>query len=443
MLPDCHWQRRPWVTREEACNAVRKKDGSPFYFFDYTDKVTGRRIRKRTRITNKEEAVSELLSMANGTAKDGSKFTLLELLTLFSSVSTNPKYIEAKSDGTNYGYSHADHVAKASTEIIKILEKDARYLLSKKISQITIVDVKCIKDCIVKRMGRRRKSEAAFSNVKTMFSYANSSGWINMNPAAPVGNIKYEKVERVAVDILIIRKAFLLKANRILDEEELAFFLVVATTGMRRGEAMALSTVQIKNGILNIRRNVKKGEEGNTSIGLPKWDNTREIPLPQVTKDVLARLKPRNGRYFPYSYSWADEAIKHVTASICAAFTEDADEAMEITCHVLRHSLNTALKLIGCPEIMLDQWFGWSEGRKTMQSRYTHIYAKNLKPIANTIDFLFSERFTGFMPDDNSDASALNYFDNRPVKAVITGQSALWQEKSGSDGHCPGELSHA
>ncbi len=124
---------------------------------------------------------------------------------------------------------------------------------------------------------------------------------------------------------------------------------------------------------------VKRGEMGNVSIGLPKWDNVREILLPQITLDALARLRPEKGRYFPYSYSWADEAIKHMAASICAAFPDDAQKAMPITCYVLRHSLNTALKLIGCPEIMLDQWFGWSEGRKTMQSRYTRIYAKDLK----------------------------------------------------------------
>lgn len=431
------------MTREEACNAVRKKDGSPFYFFDYTDKVTGKRIRKRTRITNKEEAVSELLSMANGTAKDGSRFTLLELLTLFSSVSTNPKYIEAKTDGTNYGYSHADHVAKASTEVTEILRKDAKQLLSKKLSQITISDVRLIKECIVKRMGRRRKSESAFSIIKTMFSYANSAGWIDMNPAAPVGNIKYEKVERVAVDILIIRRALQLKANRVLDEAELAFFLVVASTGMRRGEAMALSTSQIRDGMLNIRCNVKRGEEGNATIGLPKWDIKREIPLPRITKEALSRLHPKAGRYFPYSFSWADEAIKHVTAALCAAFPEDAEEAMQITCHVLRHSLNTALKLIGCPGMMLDQWFGWSEGRKTMQSRYTHIYAKNLQPIANTIDFMFSDGFTGFMPESNEDGCAMNYFDNRPGRHADASYASSWQGLDGGGTHRPGEPSHA
>lgn len=425
------------MTRKDALKAVRKREGSPFYVFDYTDGATGRRVRKRTRYTDKEEAVSALLAAVNGTDQKADTYTLLDLLGIFSDPKTNPKYREAQSDGSNYGYSHADHVAKASIELTDILRKDARHLLSKRLTQLKIVDIRTIKEIIVERIGRRRKSQSMFANLKSMFSYANSVGWIERNPAAPVGNIRYEKVERVAVDILVIRKALTLHTNRVIDDRTLAFFLVVASTGMRRGEAMALSTSQIRDGVLDIRLNMKKGEDSNVSLGLPKWDQTRRIPLPQVTLDALARVRPEGGRYFPNSFSWADEAMKRVVSAMCAAYPEDAEDAMRITCHVLRHSLNTALKLIGCPEMMLDQWFGWSEGRKTMQSRYTHIYAKDLKPVANTIDFLFSERFTGFnigWQEGADDTPA--YFDNRPSSHA--GQASRGCTPLGS-----GELSQA
>lgn len=409
------------MTKEQARAALYRRKDSSYLYYDFF--IGGRRFRGSTKTSDEEVATGIVLSRMRQAEQDAPTRTMKSLISLFTDPKENPKYVEAQSDGSNYGYDHSCHVAKAAGELIDHLSAGRPDLLYRKLEDVTADDLNQVKLFLVDICGRRRKTQSMFSDLKTMFSYAAKRGWIRSNPAEHAPNIRYDVEERCAVDILLIRKALELEPNSVLPYEEIAYFLVLATTGLRRSEGLALSTSEIKDGILLLQKALKKTEFSPNDIGSPKWDIDRAFPLPNITKRILAPLKPVDGQYFPHTYSWGGEAVRHVVSALATRYPADSDELMKITCHVLRHSLNTALGLMGCPEQLLERWFGWSMRRKTMQMHYTHIYARNLKAVANTVDFIFSEEFTGFDSVLADNESSGTYFDLRPVGGVFTGNS--------------------
>lgn len=414
------------MTREQARKALYRRDRSSNLYYDFT--VDGKRYRGSTKTDDEEIAIGVVLGKLRAAEDAATARTLKTLLMTFSDPTKNPKYLEAQVDGTNYGYNHSTHVAKTANDLMSYLKAAAPELLEKNLPDMKPDDMVRIKMIVVDVCGRCRKAQSMFSHLKSMITYAQRRGWIESNPTEAIPNVRYDVVERDAVDILVIRKALELEPNAALPMEEIAYFLVLASTGMRRSEALALSTSQIHDGILVVEQALKKTERGFNDIGDPKWGVRRAFPLPKVTQAALSRLEPVNGRYFPYRYSWAARAVDHVIACLSVKYPEEAAELMKITCHVLRHSLNTALKVMGCPETLLEKWFGWSMRQKTMQMHYTHIDVKHLKPVANTIDYMFSPRFTGFEEADMEyDGDLVEYFDLRPVGGVFTGVSRPFQ----------------
>ena len=406
------------MTREQARESLYRRKDSKMLYYDFY--VNGRRFRGSTKTEDEDVAIGMVLNKIRMAEESTARRTLQSLLGLFQDPKRNPKYVEAQSDGSHYGYNHSCHVAKYADDLMGYLSSARPDLLHKRLEDIQADDINQIKLLIVDICGRCRKTQSIFSSLKTMLSYAAKRGWIESDPSDNVPNIRYKAKERYAVDILLIRRVLTLKPNKVLPYEEIAFFLVLAATGLRRSEGLALSISEIKDGILMVQDALKKTEDNPNDIGRPKWDIDRSFPIPRIVEQALSRLTPVDGRFFPHPYAWAGEAINHVVSALATIYPDDAEELMKISCHVLRHSLNTALGLMGCPEALLEEWFGWSMRRKTMQMHYMHIYAKHLKAVANTVDFLFSDGFNGFEAVD-ADADGTGYFDQRPTGGVFTG----------------------
>ena len=67
-----------------------------------------------------------------------------------------------------------------------------------------------------------------------------------------------------------------------------------------------------------------------------------------------------------------------------------SDVWKELTPHVLRHSLNTNLRLAGMYDMLVAEYLSWEHQLgNAVQEGYTHVYAENLKPIALCIDKLY------------------------------------------------------
>ena len=369
---------------KEYVSLYQKKPGGIWYM-NLRDPITGKKTRKSsgTRLLSEAKKIfdKEQLKLSVGSRNK----SLRDDITMYLDPDSNPRKKQANLDGSTYGMHHAVTISYQAKFALQVIDKE---LLDMQLSDISAIHIKKIKECIVKAYGHTRKANALFIFVKSVFSQAHEDGEIDNNPASGMKQIIYEKKQRDSVDESVIRK--IIQAGRdFSDYEAWAFFSIIATTGMRCSEVLALSEKQIDGNYLLINQALKL--DSPDSIGLPKWGIIREIQLPDITARIIASLAAdKNGRYFYRTRNWGYFAIVRIKARAIELFPEDKEDISRITAHVLRHSLNSCLICNGCSEVLVASYFGWNhQNLFPSQKGYTHIHAKNLKPISDAIDMIF------------------------------------------------------
>lgn len=359
-----------------------------FWYMYLRDPSTGKLIRKSTYTFDEKEALEiwqrekEKLDALSTNAR----FDVL--LSLYTNPETNPRYKNAKLDGGHYGMEHAKAVARHCRNMHELFSKNCPAIMKMKISDIKTMQFKILKQTLVKEYGNRRITALMLETLKTLFSQAHEDGITEVNVSSGISNIHYKPKVRAAVDEKLIGEIIALK-DRFAYVEDWAFFTVLATTGMRRSEVLALSSEQIKDGVLTLDRALKS--MGKDDIGLPKWDIVRVIPLSRITLYALSCIAPdKDGRYFHYNRYWADESFRRIRCTACAALHENADAIMKLTPHVLRHSLNTNLLAAEVSPVLTAYYLAWEHQTLIdMQERYTHLQAMKLSAVSSGIDAMF------------------------------------------------------
>jgi len=170
-------------------------------------------------------------------------------------------------------------------------------------------------------------------------------------------------------------------------------FLLAATTGMRRGEILALrwGDVGLKEKVYHVRQ----AWIDDTHIGLPKWRKVREnLPLPDVVVKKLKELRTERLHVLPdalvlhkddgsrLSLRWWQDKFR-------AAMVKAKIKAKErtLTAHSFRHSLNTLLRAQGIPDEQIRAAMGWTTAK--VQDIYTHLSAEHLRSQASAVDRIF------------------------------------------------------
>lgn len=254
--------------------------------------------------------------------------------------------------------------------------------LNKSITKITRLDLINAKETIIKIKGHRRTSQLIFTFLKISLTQAYQEGKVDSNPGSEISNIHYKEKKRQATAANILAK-LIKDRNAFRSIEAWAFFTVLATAGMRRGEALGITPSRINNDILTIDRqwNLKTFIE-------PKGGFTRIIPLSKLTLYALSCLeKPKtpDTQYFKKHCNWISACFGQARMYACAKFPEDVDILHNMTPHVLRHSLNTALLVSGLSPMLVAEYLSWEhQDLLKMQSRYTHLVSDNIIPVANT-----------------------------------------------------------
>jgi len=355
---------------------IFKQGKSKYWTFKYTDAGNKRRM-KSTGCTKKGDAMRYVREYIDSLSPYSTTNTLEALITLYTDIETNPRFRDKKATGQMYGERYAKHITRDA----QLLLDTKAPILQKNLHQISRRDVKDTALLIVRKHGQRAKSKNIYKLLKIALSQAADDGLIKVSPAQGLADIKPEKVNpRFALPFEEIRQV--LDENRFPDEYTRDVFIVLATTGLRRSEFLALIPSQIKEHTLCVNRAYK--DDSCRIVGAPKWDKARTIYLPDVTLQALNRLF----EHFPRI-----TFTPHTLASrlkVTGALAKDISPEWEgLTPHVLRHSLNTALRLSPVPDILVREYMSW-EHQTDIQDRYTHIYAKNLKPVADMIDKLCS-----------------------------------------------------
>ena len=317
-----------------------------------------------------------------------SGLTLKAMITLYSDPDTNPRFKQAQDDGSKYGKEYAFAVASHSKWMLQAFNEEAKNILDMDVAEIRAYQLKVLKGIIVAKKGHTRGAQIKFTLLKTMFSQAHEDGIIDISPAKDLKDIAYKEKRRSAVDFEIIYKLICAK-DRFLDIEDWAFYTLLATTGMRRSEVLAINANKIHNGVYTLDSAIKSNNKDD--IGLPKWDIVRVIPLPRIALWTLSFLTPaENGRYFDKGRYWAVESFKRTKNIAISIFPEERETWEKVTAHILRHSLNTNLLANDVSPVMTAYYLAWQhQALIDMQQRYTHLQAMKLKSVADNIDIMF------------------------------------------------------
>lgn len=398
------------------------KQNDGLWYFKYKDD----RGRWRTYATHtrSEEEAREIEEVFKGNERITVPETVTGLLEMFTVPERNPDYLDARITGRNYGERHAKEVArnmKDLSELVSVRGGIGRIQLQK----LTRVQCKMAMTKIHEKWGNTDKARKMFSEFKACLTYAADQGWIDSSPAQGMDEIRVEKKHEVIPmtpnDIReILTRPELFRFSRPFtnkreeemmkgrDKEDYVMFCLLAYTGMRRAEAAALTSGQIRDGIyrgrafhyIEIDRAFK--DESWKVVGKPKWDLCRSIPINEWLYDKIKPLIKEDAkeRLFPtYTQSRFRQMFDRLTenADIDSVEWEDKEAFLMLSPHKLRHALNTNLLADQMEsegqvtETMVAEYLSWEhQDQSKMQRRYTHLVASRLLPVSDMIGEIYS-----------------------------------------------------
>ncbi len=299
-----------------------------------------------------------------------------------------------------YIWDSCPHIRRLLDERKSITHQHARnqrYLLDKyffidKISQIKLSEIKRA-DLIDFRSHLLQKIPDKVNTVnkvmtviKTIIKEALIREDIDKDPTMGLGNIKETHESPGIFSMNELGNLFPIDSfgpwQELLDH---TCFLLATTTGMRRGEILALKwkNIDLEKGIVKVYDAWKDIDE----YGLPKWNNTRITLVLLFRERTLSRLKElklASSKSKPedlvlcyadgtrFSNTWW--RIRFVSAMEKA----DIDRvSRNLKPHSFRHSLNTILRDAGKDSAKIRAALGWK--RERTQDGYTHFNEEHFK----------------------------------------------------------------
>ncbi|MFC4652671.1 tyrosine-type recombinase/integrase [Lactococcus nasutitermitis] len=255
--------------------AYKKKNGNTAYKFRfYIGRENGKdKYIKRSGFTTKASARSSLIQLQkevnNPTPK--SSMTFQELYNEWLLV-----YEKEVQNSTYYKTTRAfeKHVLPA--------------LGSTKLSDFTPMELQDYRNDLSNKIKFARK---LFGMVRKVFNHATLLGYIQANPAAPVTSQKIkkkveEKKDFYDTDELI---EFMKLVEQTNDIKKIALFRVLAFTGIRKGELLALEWSDYRKSTLDINKAISHSPVGYETLP-PKANSNRLLSLDKKTCQILDEL---------------------------------------------------------------------------------------------------------------------------------------------------------
>ena len=299
------------------------------------------------------------------------------------------------------------HVRRLTSEgksITKYHVKDMRNIMdnhlftdpigNRKLPEIKRADILDYRERLIEKLGYTRTVQKAVSVLKTIVKEAYFREDIARDPTMGIGITKYKPKEIGTFTEEELKKLFPpTPPGPWKDVYDYAVFLTAATTGMRRGEILALAWehVHFKEGFIEVEQAWKDRHE----IGLPKWNKKRIVPLPAQLAKTLQQVKEKSKHAQPedmvfcykdgsrYGGTWW---AKRFTAAMKKAGIDR--EKRNIRPHSFRHTLNSLLRDKGYDPAKIRAVLGWSD--EQIQDNYTHWTASSFDGQKAIVDDLFS-----------------------------------------------------
>ena len=249
------------------------------------------------------------------------------------------------------------------------------------------------RDRLIQSEGFTRTVQKTMSALKVILKEAYFREEIERDPAAGVGNTKYESETVGAFTEDELRRLF---PPRVPDPwgdiNAYAVFMTAAVTGMRRGEILALEWQHV-----NFTRNcfmVRQAWKDRDELGKPKWNKIRVSPLPRSLISALMHVRSLRQVYaddLVFAYpdgkrlggTWWQ---KHFRTGLRNAGIDY--EKRNLRAHSFRHTLNTLLRERGYDSERIRASMGWSS--VDVQDGYTHWSSSSFDGQSEIVDTLFN-----------------------------------------------------
>ena len=163
-------------------------------------------------------------------------------------------------------------------------------------------------------------------------------------------------------------------------------------TGMRIGEATGLTwnCIDLEKNLINIIKAVQREKSGLT-VGLPKNNKCRSIPINEVAKEIIYRQKnvynklcgnrgfydknlvfsTKSGK--PYDTSFLNKKLKEISNDMEQYYAKNGiHKRFDISTHTLRHTYATHLMEKGVPLKIISELLGHSSIVTTADT-YCHV----------------------------------------------------------------------
>ena len=226
------------------------------------------------------------------------------------------------------------------------------------------------------------------SPLKQTFKYAYRMNIINSNP---FDKITYPKKEKEIHENFYSKdelKEFLSKVKKSVSFQNYARFYLLAFTGMRAGELMALQweDIDLKNHTIHIKHTIsRKLSSATYQVTEPKTKaSNRTISISDGCVKILNQLSPaKKGLIFPGKNGQPMQ--REVISASLKYFFKHHPEMKPITPHGFRHTHATLLLEAGATIKEVQARLGHTDVQTTLNI-YTHIINENDNNVAQIFD---------------------------------------------------------
>lgn len=175
-------------------------------------------------------------------------------------------------------------------------------------------------------------------------------------------------------------------------------YTLAATTGLRLGELLGLSWLDVAGGTLTVRRSLARAAGGGWEMTQPKSARSRRtIPLPVTARDALERQRIRQEAARAAAGSaWQDRDGLVFTDAVGRPVRPDyvshgfararkAAAVPPVRFHDLRHSAATMMLAEGVPLAVISEWLGHA-GIAITASHYAAVVPALRREAADAMD---------------------------------------------------------
>lgn len=257
------------------------------------------------------------------------------------------------------------------------------YFRSKKIADISALDVRKWQNEVKKNGFSDTYLRTINAQLSAIFNHAVRFYHLSYNPSREAGTMGKNKSGNMGIWSQEDMELFL---DAVKDKDEAYYaFKLIYWTGIRLGELLALCVEDIDGNVMNIKKTTYR-KHGKDVVTSPKSDaSCRRIILPSFLALEMEEYKSRlygilpQDRLFRISKGYLEKEIKRGAK---------AAGIKEIRVHDLRHSHASLLIANNVDIATIANRLG-HDNIKTTLSIYAHLFDKNARAVANTLDDIY------------------------------------------------------